>query len=273
MSKSKGIAPGSDAVEIGPLSTNDEDSEMGTQLTSAYHDACGAWPRILRFGAMVIMLEEKLRHRGEVSGGRGNKGGLCDWLKRHAPEVAYTTARRFRDVVLSVAEDYQQVVGAKIAKRFSLPELVTASPDELPEPARAKQLELFEYVSGTSQRSWLSRFSTHCPGGDLTPRDEHGKRVSAPRRTKHEMEMERWREDSEIAIKVVRRGVSELLILKSPDSAASWDLLHGLELEEFKLLVYDLYQGILESQKRRAILEKKGARAPSPAIVVGGIAQ
>lgn len=137
--------------------TPKEHAEMGAQLTEQYHKAVGAMPEILRFGAMMIRLEETLSARGQGSGNGVKGDGVKGWLTEHAPEVSRATAYRFRDVTLAIAEDYAQLVGPKVAKQFALPDLVTADPKKLPESARKKQLALFAYVSGTSQRSWLDK--------------------------------------------------------------------------------------------------------------------
>lgn len=150
--------------------------EMGRQLTEAYHKAIGAMPAVLTFGAMVLTLEkhcgdENRSTRGSVSGGRGNKGGIRDWLRNHAPEVPIATALRFRDVTLGIAKEYEQLVGAKVAKQFTLPALVTTPAAQLSAPVRAKQQALFDYVAGTSQRSWLDRLRP--------PKDRGGSRTAS----------------------------------------------------------------------------------------------
>lgn len=162
-----------DAV-IAPL----QDAELGALLTAQYHKAVGAMPEVLRFGAMLIRLEQHiLSTHGQVSkGGRSNTdGSVAEWLRQHAPEVARTTALRFRDVTLGIAESYKELVGEKIARQFALADLVVAEPDELPEPARKKQQALFEYIAGTSQRSWLDKIRPVKAGGGNTYERTNGK--------------------------------------------------------------------------------------------------
>ena len=150
-------SPSEKPVVIPPM----QDAEIGALLTAQYHKACNAMPEVLRFGAMMIRLEDhcKAVHDGQLSkGGRGNTdGSVASWLEKHAPDVKRPTAYRFRDVTLSVAQDYRELVGAKIAKAFAISDLVTADPKALPEPARKKQQALFDYVAGTSQKSWLDK--------------------------------------------------------------------------------------------------------------------
>jgi hypothetical protein len=142
-------------------------AEMGAQLTAQYHRAVNAMPEILRFGAMMILLRDHLFHdgkgdqsvRGKDITGNGVKGdGVKGWLAQHAPDVKLSTAYRFECVTLSIAEDYAELVGPKVAKQYALPELVTADASKLPPFAAKKQQELFDHVAGTSQKSWLDKF-------------------------------------------------------------------------------------------------------------------
>jgi hypothetical protein len=88
---------------------------------------------------------------------------LANWLETYAPEVKRTTAIRFLHVTEAIAQDYVEIVGAKIAKLMPMSQLVTTALEELPENAQAKQLELFEWINGTSQKSWLDRFNPESP--------------------------------------------------------------------------------------------------------------
>jgi hypothetical protein len=85
-------------------------------------------------------------------------------------------------VVENIAKEYAEIVGRKVAAKFTLPMLVSTPCAELSPAAAAKQLELFNYVSGTSQRSWLDRFKP-VPrlGGKTYERDGvKGKRKDLP---------------------------------------------------------------------------------------------
>lgn len=140
------------------------DAEMGEELTAQYHRATGGMVEVLKFGAMMIEFEHTLESdstRGVApkSGSPKTKGtGFKAWLKEHAPDIKEGTAYRLKAVTESIVVDYESIVGKKIAKAYSLPALVNSSTDELPADVAAKQLELFNFVSGTSQRSWLDRF-------------------------------------------------------------------------------------------------------------------
>jgi len=153
-----------------------DDAVMGAQLTEQYHRAVGAMTEILRFGAMMMMLQQNHSTRGVVSGGRGKKGGLNEWLRTYAPEVKQSTAYRFMNVALAVSEKFE------LPKKVSFIDLASKPADELPKKLQKKQLELWDFVNGTSQRSWLDQF---------TPKGGHRERPNGTtRRTKAEKEFD-----------------------------------------------------------------------------------
>lgn len=149
-----------------------DDSTKGRLLTEQYERATGGMKEVLIFGAMMMQLRSEhpeLAAKGRPAKKSATRGALSvpepltlsKWLEKHAPKVKGATARRFLAVTEAIAEDYVKIVGAKIAKQYALPELVCGS--DLPRAAASKQLELFEWVNGTSQRSWLDRFQTTSP--------------------------------------------------------------------------------------------------------------
>lgn len=157
------------------ITTSSEDALMGEQLTTQYRRAVGGMQEVVIFGAMMIKLREKFPEITKKGGDRRSNSTrgvsqdqpapitLKKWLGTYAPEVKEATAYRFLHVTESIAEHYQEIVGAKTAKLISLPDLVTLPAEQLPKGCEAKQLELFEFVNGTSQRSWLDRFSPESP--------------------------------------------------------------------------------------------------------------
>lgn len=143
-------------VAPGTLSIS-EDALMGAQLTEQYGRAVGAMAEILKFGAMMMMLREKVdstRGVNSAKRGPGTKGtGLKAWLKEHAPQVKESTAFRFMNVALAVSEKFA------LPKKASFIEVATLPAAELPKALQKKQLELWDFVNGTSQRSWLDQFT------------------------------------------------------------------------------------------------------------------
>jgi len=161
------------------LTPSAEDVQMGEQLTAQYQRAIGGMAEVLRFGAMMMMLREKLSTCGQLRPGRKSKDdndGISDWLRTYAPSVARSTAYRFLNVAKSVAESF------KVPAKITFAELVTTDKAELPPKLALKQAELWEYVSGTSQRSWLDRF---------TPKGGYRERPNGThRRTKDELDFD-----------------------------------------------------------------------------------
>jgi hypothetical protein len=188
-------------VVVGPPNP---DAEMSADVTAQYHRATGGMVEVLKFGAMLMQLEEGLDSARLADGnsalgiasepidskcginsrgaGRYEKGtGLKAWLETHCPAVKISTAWRFLTITKGVAADhYPKLVGPKVAKKYTLPKLVNTAPAELPEPAREKQEALFDFVRGTSQRSWLDGLKGQAAKGGKTYEREDGKGAIIP---------------------------------------------------------------------------------------------
>jgi hypothetical protein len=190
--KSPSAAPGGEptssreqpqALQVVAPGTISEDSQIGEQLTAQYHKAVSGMREVLIFGAMLKQVEntlsnvDKVSARGKQLTGNGVKGkGLKGWLATYAPEISRSTAYRFLGITEAVMDQYEMIVGKQIAKKFDLPTLVTSSPESLPAAARTKQEELFDFVSGTSQRSWLDQFKKEPEKGGKRERPNGTKR-------------------------------------------------------------------------------------------------
>jgi len=159
-------------VIIAPDLSNDV--VMGKQLTAQSHKVDAAMVEVLIFGAMVMLLEEKLGE-GDAKGGRGKKGGISEWLRQFAPTVSKQKACRYRDVAKSVQDHF------KLPAKVSFLALATTPPEALPAKLRTKQRDLFAFVTGTSPNSWLDQFKAiKAPGGaqvsdlpELTPAEKY----------------------------------------------------------------------------------------------------
>lgn len=161
------------AAAPGTLSTvQTDDALMGQQLTEQYQRAVGGMREVIKFGCMMMALRDRIEStRGldhHSTTGKGAKydanTGVEAWLKEFAPEVKKSTAYRFLHVAEAVASEFQSPA------KISFIELATKSPEELPEKFREKQLELWDFVDGTSQRSWLDRFAPPKSKGGHHPR-------------------------------------------------------------------------------------------------------
>ena len=106
----------------------------------------------------VIESTRGLKTEKHVGKGRFEaESGVEAWLKEHAPEVKKATAYRFLHVAEAVANEFENT------STLTFVDLVTTPTDQLPEPALLSQQELWDFVSGTSQRSWLDRFAPPAP--------------------------------------------------------------------------------------------------------------
>ncbi len=142
---------------------NFDDAEMARQLGEQYSRAVGGMREVLIFGAMMMQLEKELSARGQLKVGRpakGESGGVSEWLETHRPEINRSTAYRFKTVAEAIQNDF------KVPAKITFTDLVMLPSESLTEPLRLKQQELFDYVDGTSQRSWMDKFKPrHNPGG------------------------------------------------------------------------------------------------------------
>jgi len=168
-----------------PLAIYD-DADFGLQLSRQYQNAVSGMREVLVFGAMLKLVETQIvvltRENNLPSRGPTTKGGgLQAWIADNAPSVNYKTAMRFLAVTEAVAASYEQIVGAAIAAAYELPSLVLSV--NLPDEAREKQAELFDYVTGTSQRSWLD--NVRPKAADVKPKAVV---EEAPEKTREEVE-------------------------------------------------------------------------------------
>lgn len=226
-----------------------EDQATGAALTQQYHRAVSGMREVLIFGAMLMQIEAKLVQRGPVSvGGRGNTGGLREFLRENTPEIAHATAMRFLGITRAVAEEYEAIVGTRVAKRFDLPALVLTDKADLPEVAQAKQLELFDYVAGTSQRSWLDAWREKRQvtiGGDTRKIDPAtGLRINHTR-TPLELQLEARRLTAAGHCKAVCLGLAQLL----EERPLGWDLLDADLKQALRETVRD-YAAVLKDIKK-----------------------
>ena len=161
------------------ISSHQTLAELGAQATASYRRALSGMRDVLVFWGAVKLLqlaaeaaEEGVYSTAENKpfGGRPHRGNdLKAVFARYAPEIKHQTAYKLMTIGDSVAADYEQIVGARAAKQLSMPELVTTPAEKLPEAMRAKQLDLFEAVDGTSKQSWLDKMHPQPDGRSRNP--------------------------------------------------------------------------------------------------------
>ena len=153
----------SSGTELEVVSEND--AEFFAFGIAQYGRAVGGMRDVIAFGAWMKLLRQRLspivRTRtvgGQLNGSSRENGSLSACLEEHAPGINRQTAYRLEAVFDAVAEQFS--LSKTLASKTDLPTLVLSSPDALAalDPKLpAKQLELWTFVDGTSQRSWLDR--------------------------------------------------------------------------------------------------------------------
>ena len=162
--------------------------------------------------------------RGPIQGGNE---GISTWFAKYAPEVKRTTAYRMEAVGDSVAASWTGLPDT-LKKKIALPDLVTSKIKALEKIDRRlpkKQKELFEYVDGTSQRSWLDQFvQKNDSSYDRTTR---GKGKTRKSQAQHERDL---REHCKLVGKALNevRTEREFYVLNEAELDGLIDLAEGL---------------------------------------------
>ena len=209
-----------------------DDALLASQLTEQYHLAVGGMAQVTRFGAMMMMLRQHLSTVVQVrtTGGKFDakaEGSIKKWITEHAPDVKPSTAFRFLHVAEAVAKDF------RLPAKVSFIELATADFDQLPEKLQQKQTELWDFVNGTSQRSWLDRFSPPKPVGGNQRATAEGTPLAAVLNKSPEEAEEMRRQEVLRTLKTLlaHRDHADWHTLKDEEIRLATDLLGGLAKE------------------------------------------
>lgn len=124
-----------------------DDAALGSELTALYHDANDGFRRVLRFGARFLQIEASVTMetpgRDQAGQFKDSGGGMKGWLEAHAPQIARSTAYKYRDVTEALAKKYQ----------IADPVLCFSAPaSELPEAEAAQQAKALDFVAEKSIR-------------------------------------------------------------------------------------------------------------------------
>jgi hypothetical protein len=166
------------SLEIVPA--NDQDRLMGEQLTLQFQRATGGAREVLIFGAMMMQLRERIistrgNDDGSIrTGGADSKdSGMKAWIAQNAPKVSLSSAYRFEAVSNAIETEFG--LPKTLERKISFPALVTTTEEKLSKIDRrlpAKQREAFKMAEGTSQKSWLDKFTQTSRGGKTYERTE-----------------------------------------------------------------------------------------------------
>lgn len=230
------------------LLTAADSKRLGAELTALYHDAVAGHLRVLAFGAKFLEVEERVTIVTR-SGSHDTKGqGMKAWLAEHCPDIARSTAYKFRDIAAAVADKF----------RVKDPALVFAGDAAaLPAPVRRQREKVMAYMADKSLRGLQLEL-----GLGAAHRAPSGGNLGGRRKKKHQAPPQAQLE--EIAAEAVRWHQSEVLIWRSywlearayrhlPDIATADG---ELTLSDFRELLATTLQGVDTELKAR----RKGGR-------------
>ena len=210
-------------------------------------------------GLVLIEVKEKVGH-----------GKYGHWLKENFPK-SHDMANRF----YRIAENFLERIDAKntpeskfrsrakFGEKLLLKDLA-ASLDAI----RGESLDtshpmvqaIAAYAGNRSYRQLWLDLPPALLGGDHRRRDEDGEPVPRLRRTTEEIERDTFETTGRVICGDARRALTNLLTMKGPVGRPgkqpiprAWDLLDDKALQELKEMAIDLREGILESEKRRAL--------------------
>lgn len=195
-------------------------------------------------GLVLTELKHKLNH-----------GEFIPWVRAH-----YKKSYRSATVYMRLARQF--VTDSKSAEALPICALLQDMATTLGQIEQA-QLDLrhpvvakvVSWVRGRSAHQLLLDFPSE-RGGDNTPRDEAGKRISNRRRTKAEIAREEFEEEAIEGCRDAAKALRAMLTVQGPEEENAWDILSAADLEKLKLDLYDAYQGTKATQDRRKALKK-----------------
>jgi len=173
--------PAHPAEEVSRACACAREGEAAADVTAedvvrGYVDAVNGTLHIIRFGAMMLVLDRNLTRettvndKGQIT---GREPGLKAWLAAEAPDVNYKTAMRMKGTAETVASGLG--VGAGVLLRALNPD-PKALPDE-PDCERLVEVRerLAEIVHGRSERSLVLWLKGGAPAPQEGREEETGK--------------------------------------------------------------------------------------------------
>lgn len=157
-----------------------DDHAIGLELTALYNDANDGFRRVLRFGAAFLYVESRVTACDTHNNTARKGGGMKGWLEKYAPDVARSTAYKYRDIAEAVALKFH----------IADPALCFGTDQKaLPPAEQAKREKAIEFVAGKSLNGvqmelGLKNAPTPKPivqQAALTPEQEHEEFIKAAR--------------------------------------------------------------------------------------------
>ena len=175
-----------------------DDHTLASQLTEQYGRAMAGIIEIVKFGAMMIALRQKMSTCGDSAtrGPRARGDGVQAWLKKHCPHIDRGTAYRF----MRCAEAAREMASLRAGEDLQL--ILGAAVDALSGRELKLRKKLEKLLAGKSQRQLLLALtagddSARAPGGDNQLqkwlRDNHPNLAGSSLRDLPELVREQWR--------------------------------------------------------------------------------
>ena len=148
-------------LELTGTPTGGADAAIGAKLTELYNEAQAAELAILRFGAAFWAVEQGVLATCGQNSPKSGPGayGFISWMRDHAPEVAITTARRYRDIAEKTAEKFKISDPVRV---FSLPA------SELDQDDQDKRAAVVDFIANKSMRGLQLELGIGGRGGSTT---------------------------------------------------------------------------------------------------------
>ena len=182
-------------------------------------------------------------------------GQFMPWVKGR-----YKKSHRSATVYMRLARSFMEQ--SKLAERCQFALLLQGVGETLSQIETLKLdlrhpmvAKVVQWVNGRSAHQLLLDFPSE-RGGDNTPRDESGKRISNRRRTKVEIAREEFEEEAFETCRDSAKALRAMLAVEGPEEEAAWDVLSDDDLEKLRSDLYDAYQGAKETQARRKRTKK-----------------
>jgi hypothetical protein len=124
--------------------------QMARQLSEQYQRAVGGLWEVVKFGAMMMHLQNtlfpELVGNGNAKKFESEGEGLKAWLAENCPELNRRTAYRFKGLAEGLQKEF------KLGEPADLHRLLTASEDDLNRADRKTREEIAGFLEGQSQR-------------------------------------------------------------------------------------------------------------------------
>lgn len=240
-------------IKAPALKSGRDSKAVAKQLDKLITDAESGLRRVITVGLFIIEVTQDLPH-----------GQFGPWLQTHLPHRSRPTVFRWKAIALNVMES----CGLKVQQLdFSTPlhKVMALPAAKVPKEAKEARAKMDELIAGKTYRQLFFEFKqaeervgedgetevVPAHGGDVTPRDASGKRLSKRKRTVKEITADTFEADSAVALLSISKDFDALFAITGPKGEKAWDTLSNDDLDALKLNAKDLYDACLATESRR----------------------